>query len=266
MTPGGRARAGAGGPRTLGGEQVEGRRAVRELLAGTRRVHEVWMASGLAPSPVLSEISDLAGRRRVPLRAVTGEAVGGRARTEAHQGVVARAEPLTDWGLDALCRPVSGVAPFLVVLEGVTDPHNLGSVLRSAEGAGVTGVLVPRHRAARITPTVTKAAAGALEHLRLATVAGVPGALEALSRHQVWTVGLDPGSTVSLFETDLAGEAVALVLGAEDRGLSRLSLRRCDVVAAIPQRGRLASLNVSAAAAVACFELARRRATIVDTA
>lgn len=150
-------------------------------------------------------------------------------------------------------------APFLLVLDGITDPGNFGAVLRTAECAGVTGIVVRSHRSVRITPTVAKAAAGAIEHLPFAVVPGIPAALRTLSSHDVWTVGLDAAGPRSIHELDLAGEAVALVLGAEGRGLSRLAAERCDVLASIPLRGTVGSLNVAAAAAVACFEIARRR-------
>jgi len=148
---------------------------------------------------------------------------------------------------------------FLVVLEGVTDPQNLGAILRTAECAGATGVAVPRHRSVHVTPAVTKAAAGAIEHLPMALVAGVPSALQELERLGVMTVGLDERGTSSLFDLDLGDRPVALVLGSEGTGLSSLSRRRCDVLCRIPLAGEIPSLNVSAAAAVACFEVARQR-------
>ena len=156
------------------------------------------------------------------------------------------------------CRTAS--RPFVLVLDGITDPGNLGAVLRTAECAGVTGIVMRRHRAARITATAAKAASGAIEHLRFAMVPGLPAALRVLSRRRVWTVGLDPAGKQPLHGLDLAGEAIALVLGAEGRGLSRLVAQRCDVLASIPMHGVLGSLNVSAAAAVACFDIARGRA------
>ncbi|MEL7207781.1 MAG: RNA methyltransferase, partial [Actinomycetota bacterium] len=125
--------------------------------------------------------------------------------------------------------------------------------------AGATGVVLPRHRAARVTPTVAKAAAGAIEHLPIATVGGIPAALARLVELGVWTVGLDQDGDQPLWDLAVATEPVALVFGAEGRGLSRLARERCDTVVSVPQMGRLDSLNVSAAAAVACFEVARRR-------
>jgi tRNA G18 (ribose-2'-O)-methylase SpoU len=158
--------------------------------------------------------------------------------------------------------PASGETPlkaFLVLLEGVTDPQNLGAILRSAECAGATGVAVPRHRSVHVTPAVTKAAAGAIEHLQMALVSGIPSALQALERLGVMTVGLDERGTRSLYDLDLGDRPVALVLGSEGTGLSPLARRRCDVLCRIPVGGEIPSLNVSAAAAVACFEVARQR-------
>jgi 23S rRNA (guanosine2251-2'-O)-methyltransferase len=184
----------------------------------------------------------------------------GEARTEAPQGVLAHADPLPEADLDDLCAPVGDRAPFLVCLDGVTDPHNLGAILRTAECAGATGAVLPRHRSAHVTPTVAKAAAGAIEHVPMAVVPGLPAALTALKRHGVWSVGLDADASESLFGLQLAAEPIALVLGAEGAGLSRLAKQRCDVLVSIPRHGALASLNVGAAAAISCYEVARRRA------
>lgn len=162
-----------------------------------------------------------------------------------------------------LASPTAASAPseqaFLVVLEGVTDPQNLGAILRSAECAGATGVALPRHRSVHVTPAVTKAAAGAVEHLPMALVAGVPSALQELDRLGVTTVGLDERGTTSIYDLDLGDRPVALVLGSESTGLSSLARRRCEVLCRIPVTGGIPSLNVSAAAAVACFEVARQR-------
>lgn len=233
---------------------------MRELLAaGRRRVRELYVAEGLDPSPVLAEILDLAAAARVAVRTVGRGRLDGMAATDAPQGVVARAAPLAEADLEELARPGGGEPPFLLLLDGVTDPHNLGALLRTAACAGATGAVLPRHRAVHVTPTVAKAAAGAIEHLPIAVVPGMPTALATLGRAGVWTVGLDAGAAQSVFDLPLGPDPVALVLGAEGGGLSRLVRRRCDVVAGIPQRGALASLNVAAAGAVACFELARRR-------
>jgi 23S rRNA (guanosine2251-2'-O)-methyltransferase len=248
--------------RSLGGEQVEGRQAVRELLlAGRRKVRELWVASDLDDAGVISDILDIAASQRVAVTEVSRRRLDAEARSESPQGVLAKAAPLVETEVDDLLRRVPGNPPFLLAVDGVTDPGNLGALLRSAEGAGVTGVLLPRHRAVHITPTAAKAAAGAIEHLRMAVVGGLPGAMAQARERGIWVVGLDDAADRSLFDLgDLGREAICLVLGAEGAGLSRLVRDRCDLVVSIPMRGRLSSLNVSAAGALACFEVARQRA------
>ena len=211
------------------------------------------LADGLAAFDLLA--AEALGRRP-PRRRLESQA-----RSEAPQGVLAKAAAQPEAELDDLVRRrPGGPAPFLVAVDGVTDPGNLGALLRSAEGAGVRGVVLPRHRAVHVTPTVAKAAAGAVEYLDIALVPGLPGALQRLSAQKVWVVGLDDAADRSLFDLgDLATEPLVLVLGAEGAGLSRLTRERCDLVVSIPMLGRLSSLNVSAAAALACFEVARRR-------
>jgi 23S rRNA (guanosine2251-2'-O)-methyltransferase len=262
--PAERADGGAGRRHGLGGDQVEGRQAVRELLlAGRRRVFEVLVSAGddgRLDGP-LADLVELAGDLRVPVKQVARTKLDAAARTEAPQGVIARAAALPEADLDDLIsqRAVDGSAPFLVALDGVTDPGNLGALLRSAECAGVTGVILPRHRAVHVTPTVTKAAAGAVEHLPIAVVGGLPAAIERLKAAGMWVVGLDAAGDTALHELPFAADPVALVLGAEGAGLSRLVRQRCDAVASIPLRGRLESLNVAAAGAIATYEIARRR-------
>jgi 23S rRNA (guanosine2251-2'-O)-methyltransferase len=258
---GGPARRGARpGPRGLGGEQVEGRQAVAELLAaGRRKVLDVWVDADAPPAPVLARIADLADEAGVPLRRVSGGRLAAEARTDAPQGVLAHARPLPEADLDELSRDGRSRRPFLLALDGVTDPQNLGGLLRTAEGAGVTGAVLPRHRAVHVTPAVTKAAAGAIEHVPLALVGGLAAALSRVRESGVWVVGLDPGAGESLYDLGVADAAVMVVLGAEGRGLSRLVRERCDLLVRIPLRGRIPSLNVAAAGALALFEVSRRR-------
>lgn len=148
---------------------------------------------------------------------------------------------------------------FLLVVDGVTDPQNLGALFRSAECAGVSGILLARHRSAHVTPSVTKVAAGAVEHVGVALVPGIPAALEELKGLGVLTVGLDERGTEPVSSLRLGDGPIALVVGAEGRGLAHLSRQRCDVLARIPLHGAIESLNVSVAAAVAMFEVARQR-------
>lgn len=245
---------------TLGGTHVAGRHAVRELLSvGGRRVKEVLLAEHLGASDVIDEILELARRAGTPVRETSRSALGRLAGLDVHQGVLAIAEPLRAFELDALAKPTGDLRATVVALDGVTDPHNVGAVLRSAESAGATGAVLARHGGPAVTATVAKAAAGAIEHLPLASVARIPAALERLRAAGLWIVGLDSEGDSPLFGLELLTEPVVLVLGAEGAGLSRLSRERCDVLASIPRKGQTASLNVSAAAALACYEVARVR-------
>ncbi len=245
----------AGGP---GGDRVEGRHAVRELLlAGTRRTREVVLSVGLDSAPIIEDIVELAEENRVPVREVGKGAFDALSHTESAQGVLAEADPLETIDVEDLIDDV--VAPFLVMVDGVTDPHNLGAIFRSADAAGVTGIVLPKHRSARITATVTKTAAGAVEHVPIATVPGVPAAITSLKERDVWVVGLDEAGPRSIFGLDLADQPLCMVLGAEGPGLSRLTRERCDALVSIPMQGTVASLNVASAATVALFEVTRRR-------
>jgi 23S rRNA (guanosine2251-2'-O)-methyltransferase len=231
------------------------------LAAGRRPVRDLWISDTADDGPLMTEIIDLAGEARVPVRRVTRGRLDAEARTESPQGVLAHARALEPVDLEWLCRPRPGLPrPLLLALDGVTDPQNLGALFRTAEVAGATGVVLPRHRSAHVTPTVAKAAAGAVEHLSIALVPGMAGALSVLREQGVWTIGLDAEAPEGLFGLPLATEAVAIVLGAEGTGLSRLVAQRCDVLVSIPRQGMLESLNVAAAGALALFEVARRRA------
>ena len=243
-----------GSDRDLGGEQVEGFHAVRELLrARGRAVREVWIVERGSGAEEMARLAADAGAR---VRFVGAVQLDERARSEAPQGVLAFAAPVPVAAPDDL---LGASDAFLVVIDGITDPGNLGAILRTAETAGVTGLVLTRHRAARLGPTVLKAAAGAAEYVPITAVAGVPSFLDQAKRAGLWTVGLDGAGTTGVDDLAVADAPVALVLGAEGRGLARLTRERCDVLAAIPMYGRLASLNVSAAAAIALHAVARRR-------
>jgi 23S rRNA (guanosine2251-2'-O)-methyltransferase len=246
----------------LGGEQVEGHHAVHELLAaGRRRTHRVWVVRDHATSGSIGPLVQLAHDRGVQVLFKTAEDLMQVARTGAPQGVIAWADPVVPVIFGSLIAPSSsGRTVFLLVLDGVTDPGNFGSLLRSAACSGVDGVVIAQHRSAALTPAAVKAAAGAVEHVPISLVPGIPATLQQLTRAGIWSVGLDPAGKEDLWRTTLLDGPVALVLGSEGRGLSHLVRQRCDLLARIPQAGPLASLNVAAAAAVACFEVARQRA------
>ena len=215
------------------------------------------MAQELQAAPVLDRIQELAAAARIPVRRVSRTRLEAEAATDAPQGVLAHARPLPEAELDDLA---AAPGAFLLAVDGVTDPHNLGALLRSAEAAGATGAVLARHRAVHVTPTVAKAAAGAIERVPMTIVAGIPAALARAKELGCWVVGLAGDGDQSLFEgLPVATEPLVLVVGAEGGGLSRLTRARCDLVVSIPMRGRIPSLNVSTAGALALFEVSRRR-------
>lgn len=249
------------GEKSLGGEQVEGRQAIREMLIARRRkVREIWIANDIDAADVIDDIRELAADSRVQVLDVARKRIELTARSEAPQGVIAFAAPLPEADFDELLQARNGTNPFLVALDGVTDPGNLGALLRCCDGAGVTGVILPKHRSVHVTPTAAKAAAGAIEHVDIAVVPGIPNAMERMKKAKVWTIGLDDASDRTLFDIgDLANDPVCIILGAEGKGLSRLVRERCDMVVAIPMEGQLSSLNVSVAGALATYEILRNR-------
>ena len=254
-----------GSAKGLGGRQVEGRQALRELLiADRRKVHEVWISAELEGDPGVADIVEIAAARRIPLFHVARAKLERESRSEAPQGVLAHAAEIPEADLGQLIDVRhTGRAPFLVAVDGVTDPGNLGAIIRSCDGAGVSGVLLPRHRAVHVTPTVAKAAAGAVEYVPMALVPGLPAALRQLTDRGIWIVGLDDGADRGLYELGpLATEPICLVLGAEGAGLSRLVRERCDSVVSIPMAGGVSSLNVAAAAAVSLYEVSRLRRNV----
>jgi 23S rRNA (guanosine2251-2'-O)-methyltransferase len=232
------------------------------LIAGRRKVHEIWISSELEGDAGVGDIVTIAQAQRVQVIYVAKSRLEREARSEAPQGVLAHAAELPEADLGRLLRGDGTTPPFLVAVDGVTDPGNLGAIVRSCDGAGVTGVLLPQHRAVHVTPTAAKAAAGAVEFVPMALVPGLPTVLRQMKEHGIWIVGLDDSSDRSLFELgELARDPICLVLGAEGAGLSRLVRERCDAIVSIPMLGGVSSLNVSAAAALSTYQVAQTRAT-----
>ena len=227
---------------------VYGRRPVRELLRGPRELFEVWATDRAAAQiPWL----DSTPRPQVKPERLLSEAAG----TRDHQGVVAWCEPFRYADAYELA---AHERPLLVCLDQVTDPHNLGAVVRSAEGAGATGVILPAHGSVRVTPAVCRSSAGAVEHLPIAVVPNLARYLAEIKGPDLWAYAADSEGSLSLWDSDLTG-GVALVLGAEGKGVRPLVRRNCDAVVSIPLAGRVGSLNVSVAAALLLYEARRQR-------
>jgi len=232
-------------------ELVYGRQPVREVLrAGKRQVLELLVTErALGSEPWLREVSGL--RVQVQREGRLTEAAG----TREHQGLVAFCEPYRY----AVAHELAvGASPLVVCLDQVTDPHNLGAVVRSAEGAGASGVVITERNAARVTPAVCKASAGAVEHLPVAVVVNLGRYLEEIKGPQLWVWAADGGAETPVWSADLTG-GVALVFGAEGRGLRPGVRRACDDAFRVPLAGSVESLNVSVAAGIAVFEAARQR-------
>jgi 23S rRNA (guanosine2251-2'-O)-methyltransferase len=229
---------------------VYGRRAVHEALRGRREVLELWATErALNAEPWLRGLDR--PRVQVKLERELTDAV----RTRDHQGVVAWCEPYKYADAWELAAEERGL---LVCLDQVTDPHNLGAVCRAAEGAGATGVVVPAHGAATMTPVVARASAGAIEHLPVAVVPNLARYLGEVKSERLWVYGAAGDAAATMWDADLSG-GVAFVLGAEGKGLRPLVRRTCDALVAIPLAGDVESLNVSVAAAVLLYEAVRQR-------
>jgi 23S rRNA (guanosine2251-2'-O)-methyltransferase len=233
---------------TLTRDLVYGRNPTRELYRGPREVLETWVTErAVKQIPWL----DAGPRPQVKPERALSEA----AATRDHQGIVAWCEPFRYADAYELAREDE---PLLVCLDQVTDPHNLGAVIRSAEGAAATAVVVPAHGSARVTPAVCRASAGAVEHLPVAVVPNLARYLADIKGPALWAYAADAEGSASMWDTELAG-GVALVLGAEGKGVRPLVRRTCDAVVSIPLAGKVGSLNVSVAAAVLLFEARRQR-------
>ncbi|MFA5684935.1 MAG: 23S rRNA (guanosine(2251)-2'-O)-methyltransferase RlmB [Lysobacteraceae bacterium] len=238
---------------------IAGINAVAAALESERsHVREIWIEAR-AKNPRLLEIAAAARRAGISVLQVAPDALARAAPGVRHQGVVAQyAMPvnLGEGDLDELLGRADN--PLILVLDGVQDPHNLGACLRSAEAAGVAAVIVPRDRAAGITPVVRKSAAGAADRVPLIRVTNLARTLKTLKEAGVWLVGLAGETDVSLYALDLSGP-IAIVMGGEGDGLRRLTREHCDHLAKIPMRGQAESLNVSVATGVALFEALRQR-------
>jgi 23S rRNA (guanosine2251-2'-O)-methyltransferase len=226
---------------------VYGRNPVREALRGPRRVLRVWASPGAAREDWLAGASVEVVR--------DADELSRRCGSDAHQGICADVSPFVYASADELLgRP----DPLLVALDEVQDPQNLGAIARTAEVAGATGLVIPERRSAEVTPAVAKASAGAIEHLPVARVRNLADFLRDAKAAGCWCYGADAAARVRYDQVDFAGNVV-LVLGAEGKGLRPRVAKACDELVSIPVRGRIASLNVSAAAAVLLYAAAARR-------
>jgi 23S rRNA (guanosine2251-2'-O)-methyltransferase len=233
---------------------IYGIHAVAEALK-SRRVSRLVHERGAGPR--VDELIARAHELRIPIETLDRRAIEKMTRGGVHQGIAAELHPLPAYTIDELVAEASGPA-LLVVLDGIEDPQNMGAILRSVDGAGASGVVRQARHSAPLDGATAKASAGAVNHVKIATVVNISRALEELKELGVWTVGFDAGSSERYDEVDFT-QPTALVLGAEGAGLRRLVKETCDRLVSVPMAGVVASLNVSVTAGVALFEAARQR-------
>ena len=239
--------------------QLEGRNAIQEALKSGRTVDKVFVASGDTDRALqrLAAQAKEAGAVVVP---VDRRKLDAMSTTRAHQGIIALAAAHEYCTIDDLLAEAAarGEAPLLVICDELSDPHNLGAILRSAECAGAHGVIIPKRRSVGLTATVAKASAGAVEYMKVARVTNINAAISELKERGVWIYGTAAEGSIPMYQADLTGPA-AIVIGSEGDGLSPLVRKNCDVMVHIPMKGRISSLNASAAAAILLYEAVRQR-------
>lgn len=237
---------------------VYGRNAVKELLAGGRDIEKMYIQTGEREGSV-NLLIGIASERRIPIIEVERVKLDSLTLGAHHQGVVAVAAERNYSTVDEILAYAEerGEAPFVILLDGVEDPHNLGAIIRSAECSGAHGVIIPKRRAVGLTSTAAKASAGAIEHMRVAKVTNLAMTIDYLKERGLWLYAADMDGS-DYYDTDMTG-AAAIVLGSEGFGVSRLVKEKCDFTVSIPLYGKVNSLNVSCAGAVIMTEVARQR-------
>ncbi|MFZ0134419.1 MAG: 23S rRNA (guanosine(2251)-2'-O)-methyltransferase RlmB [Desulfobacterales bacterium] len=240
-------------------ELLYGIHPVAEALAAGRRFFQEVFVTAEGSSRRLERLAADAASRNIPVRRVGVTQLNRMAGDVPHQGTVARVGAYPQVDLAELLTPVpaSAVNRILVLLDTIVDPQNLGAIIRTALGVGAAGIVIPRDRAAGPSPTVSKASAGAMEHMRLAQVTNLAVTIRRLQENGWWVYGMDRGADRSVFEADLTG-SVAVVIGGEEKGIRPLVKQSCDRLLSIPQQGPVASLNASVAGAVALYEALRQ--------
>jgi 23S rRNA (guanosine2251-2'-O)-methyltransferase len=241
-------------------EKIYGRKPVLETLrSGNRAVTRLYLLQG-SRDGVVDQIEAHAKARGIPVHAETRHHMDTLAGSDKHQGVIAVAEDYAYADLQDLmdAARIRNEAPFILLLDGIEDPHNLGAILRSADAAGVHGVVIPKHRAAEVNATVVKASAGAAGHVNTVKATNLNDSIQRLKEAGVWIVGTDLEGARNFYDYDYR-QPVALVIGNEGSGLRRLVKENCDELVKIPMAGKMSSLNASVAAALVLFEVARQR-------
>jgi len=238
--------------------QIEGRNSVWEAMQSGRPIDKIYIKKGEHRGFII-DIINKAKKLKIPLLELDEGTFLSMATTLGHQGVLAKVASKDYVGVDDILKSARdlGEAPFILILNELTDPQNLGSILRTAEGLGVHGVIIPKHRACGITPTVAKVSSGAVEYVNVARVTNIARTIDELKKEGLWIIGADMDGK-NYFEADLTGP-VALVIGGEDKGLGKLVKKKCDMLIKIPLRGKITSLNAAVAASILGYDILRQR-------
>ena len=238
---------------------IEGRNAVIEALRVGTAIDKIYLAKG-ETDKTLGHIASKARDAGIVVVEADRRKLDGMSRTHAHQGVIALAAVREYCTVDDIFEVANerGEQPFIIICDEISDPHNLGAIIRSAECAGAHGVIIPKRRSAGLTAIVDKSSAGAAEHMAIARVPNLPAAIKDIKARGVWVYGTAAGGQSDLWHTDLSG-AVALVIGSEGDGMGRLVSESCDFIISLPMRGKVSSLNASTAAAITMYEVLRQR-------
>ncbi|MBC6679367.1 23S rRNA (guanosine(2251)-2'-O)-methyltransferase RlmB [Zhenpiania hominis] len=238
-------------------DMITGRNAVLEALKSDREIEKLIVAKGAEGS--IRKITGMAKDKKIPIQYREKAALDRIAGRNSHQGVIAQVSEYTYCTLDDILRRAEerGEDPFIMILDGLEDPHNLGAVMRTAECCGAHGIVIPKRRSAGITETVAKASAGAVEYMLCARVSNIGQAIDQLKERGMWVAACDMGGK-AYTEQDLTG-SLAVVIGSEGTGISRLVREKCDFVVSIPMKGKITSLNASNAAAILMYEVVRQR-------
>ncbi len=240
-------------------DYIWGRYPVLEALRSRRRVHRILAAQG-PRDPGMTQVLDQARRVGVPVETVSRRRLDDLSKNANHQGVVAITAPREYAEVDDILRRAEdlGEDPMVLALDAIQDVHNLGSLIRTAEAVGAHGVVIPEHRAAGLTPAVDKTSAGAVEFLPVAQVVNMTRTLDELKKRGIWCIGLD-GDAETRYDTANLTGPIALVVGNEGKGISRLVREHCDLLIRVPMRGHVGSLNAAIAGSIALYEIWRQR-------
>src|SRR6266487_2113421 len=241
-------------------DYVWGRNPILETLRSTRQVKRILLADGQRDAPAIAAILQEAERRHIPIENVSRQRLDQLSQGAVHQGCLAVVEERKYATLEQILTYAGqkDEDPFLLILDAIQDVNNLGSLLRSAEAVGVHGVVIPLHHAAEVNATVVKTSAGASEHLLIAQETNLTHVIDFLKKKNIWVIGLDSETKMEYDKADLTGP-LALVVGNEGRGISRLVREHCDVLIRLPMRGYISSLNAAVAGSIALYEALRQR-------